>query len=77
MKSAGLLAVGAALFCAGCSTTGANLPSEATLGSIAREGGYYTGRYNTDLTEYYRRYGDPQRPVDCPRYVVDPDDECY
>jgi hypothetical protein len=32
---------------------------------------------NSGITEAIRRYSDPQRPRDCPRYVINPDDPCY
>ena len=44
---------------------------------LVPRGPYATRSYNSALTEAYRRYGNPQRPTDCPRYVIDPDDECY
>jgi hypothetical protein len=30
-----------------------------------------------DVTEAIRRYSDPQRPRDCARYVINPEDPCY
>jgi hypothetical protein len=44
-----------------------------TLGSVAQEQVIRA----PNVTEAVRRFSDPQRPRDCARYVIDPNDPCY
>jgi ABC-type phosphate transport system substrate-binding protein len=68
------LALAAATALAGCATGGGGVGGTVTLSSVGSTTATTSSRASN---EAFQRQINPQRPRDCPRYVVDAQDPCY
>jgi hypothetical protein len=77
MKFVSAFALVGALLVAGCDTV-TPTPGTVSVGSVTPTPPIATRSVtNVSSATLTERQINPQRPRDCPRYVVDPDDPCY
>jgi hypothetical protein len=74
MRILAVLSASALVLLAGCSYF---KPSKVFVGSVAPVQSFAPVQTTALQTAPITQYVDPQRPVDCPRYVIDAEDECY
>jgi hypothetical protein len=76
MKFVSAFALVGALLVAGCDTV-TPVRTTVSVGSVAVPQPTSRSVAVVSSTALTERQINPQRPRDCPRYVVDPDDPCY